>query len=504
MTFQSSDVELRLHVSAEHRARLLGHPALRGALPEGQHEVTTYFDTPDLVLAQAGFSLRVRQSGGIRRQTASAAGGWDGLAQRHTMWEWSIDRDAPDLSLLAGTPVEGMVGQLDGRLEPVFVTDIRRTSYGLSLGRNMEVAAALDEGSITAGITTELVSELELGLTKGAPGPLYRLALDLHAAVPLTILGESKAERGRRMKTGAAEAAHKASGLCLSRGTDVAGAFRRVVEDCLGHLVANQAAAFAGRSEGVHQMRIALRRLRSALVLFDEHLKRRSRKSFDAELQRFGQVLGEVRDWDVFCLETLPAAAEAASGEDWAGLRKAAEAKRQAAYARLRDALAGRSTTELVLALAAESAAEPGTSALVSRSGRRSLLEQAPKMLNRVAHKATKDGRKLKQRSEQELHALRKSLKKLRYSIEFLDGLYDSKQVRAYVHHCKELQEGLGAMNDACVAGDLARRLSGTDRAHLSGSAERLVRWTHQSRNNALPRITEGWGKLKTAAPFWS
>jgi triphosphatase len=504
MTFQPSENEMMLHVPAEHRARLLGHLAPRGALLEGKHEVTTYFDTPDLVLAQAGFSLRVRRSGGLRVQTASAVEGWYGLEQRRSRWEWPIEHDAPDLGLLAGTLVpDGIVGQLNGRLEPVFVTDIRRTAYGLRLGRDIEVAAALDQGSITAGTTTELISELELGLTKGAPGPFYRFVLELHATIPLTILGEGKAERGQRMRTGVAVAAHKSTDMCLSRDADVAGAFRQVAEDCLGHLVANQAAAFAGSFGGVHQMRVALRRLRSALVLFDKHLKRGRRKQLDAGLQRFGRVLGEMRDWDVFCLETLPAATAAKPGEDWAGLRKAAEAERQAAYVQLRDELAGRITTEFMLTLAAESAAEPATSALVNRSGHRSLLEQAPKMLDRVAHKVTKGGRGLKHQSEQDLHELRKSLKKLRYSVDFFGGLYDYKQVRVYVQHCKGLQEELGAMNDASVAVSLTQKLSRTDPARLSGLAEKLLHWTCQSRDGALSQLANGWHEFKGAAPFW-
>jgi triphosphatase len=125
------------------------------------------------------------------------------------------------------------------------------------------------------------VSELEL--RDGMLAPLYRLALDLHATVPLTIGPESKADRGYRLRTGQAPAARKAPDLDLDRDVGVPGAFREIVTAGLGHLLANQPAAAAGDPEGVHQMRVAIRRLRTALVLFGTHLKPHATARFEAE-----------------------------------------------------------------------------------------------------------------------------------------------------------------------------------------------------------------------------
>jgi len=502
------ETELKLIVRPEHRARLLEHPALRAAqvtLPEQRHELTTYFDTADLALEQAGLSLRVRQNGDQRIQTVKAKGSGDGLALRRGEWEWPIEQDVPDLHLLTQTPVDpAVLNGLEGRLEPVFVTNIQRTKCDLRLDKHTTVEAVLDEGHIIAGASSEAVSELELELKEGAPAALYRLARDLHAAVPLTITAESKAGRGRRLKAGTATGVRKASDPRLPSEADVAGAFRQVVEGCLGHLVSNQAAARAAMPEGVHQMRIALRRLRTAFVLFDTHLKSKARQRFDAELQRLGRVLGEARDWDVFCKETVPRASDAAPAESWAALREAAEVERGAAYDRLQDELDGPAVTSLVLALADESEKEPGRSALLRKSARKPLLKQAPKMLSRVARKAIKRGRGLKHRSEHEVHALRKALKKLRYSTEFLGGLYGHDSVKAYVHHCKGLQEGLGAANDASVAANLAETLSKTDPARLRVPAEALARWSHDHRGRARHRSAEGWREFKKATPFWA
>ena len=80
----------------------------------------------------------------------------------------------------------------------------------------------------------------------------------------------------------------------------------------------------------------------------------------------------------------------------------------------------------------------------------------APELLDRVATKVLQRGKRLGRRSDEELHALRKSLKKLRYGVDDLAGLYRPKAVKAYLRGCKELQKLLGSMRtgETLVAGD--------------------------------------------------
>ena len=123
-------------------------------------------------------------------------------------------------------------------------------------------------------------------------------------------------------------------------------------------------------------------------------------------------------------------------------------------------------------------------------------------MLDRLARKAAKRGRHLERLSEKELRALRKSLKKLRYGMDFLGGLYGRKQVKSFVRHCKELQEGLGSLNDAAMAEDLARRLGGGGPARLAMPAETVARWGREHRAEASHHLAGGWKEFKQASPF--
>src|SRR5271163_4814894 len=261
------ETEIKLRAPPDAIDALERHPALACAAAEERREVTTYFDTPKLDLARRHRSLRIRQSGGRRIQTAKAARG-DGVAAQRSEWERPIEADTPDLSLLADTPIGAALrGWAASELRPVFVTDIHRTARLLRVDGETAVEAALDRGTISAAGRSEPVSELELELKQGNPGALYRLAIELTSAAPLTLEPASKAERGLRLGSGERPAPAKAPELSFARDITAVEAFGKIVRSTLGHMVANMLAARIGDPEGVHQLRVAIRRLRAALVL---------------------------------------------------------------------------------------------------------------------------------------------------------------------------------------------------------------------------------------------
>jgi triphosphatase len=504
------EVELKLRLPAAGRAELEQHPVFQSPLataPEKRHEVTTYFDTPELALAGKGISLRVRRRGDRRVQTVKLQGGASAVAVQRGEWERPIKQDKPDLGLLAETPISAIVGDLTrDRLEPVFTTDIRRTVRKVRLDENTTVEAALDVGTITADSASEAVSELELELRDGTLAPLYFLALDLHARVPLTIDPESKAERGYRLRTGQPPAARKAPDVDLDRDGSASEAFREIIAARLGHLLANQPAAVAGDPEGVHQMRVAIRRLRTGFVLFERHLEPHVTERFEAELKRLGQALGEARDWDVFCLDTLPQAMADTREVGWEHLlREAGETERQAAHSRVEEELGRPAFTGLVLSMAAWiEEGGPRPTVLGDKGMRQRVAKLAPALLDRVAAKVVQRGKRLERRSDEELHALRKSLKKLRYSVDDLAGLYRRKPVKAYLRGCKELQKLLGGMNDAAVASKLANELSAGDRAGLAPAVGALARRSERRRDKARNDLSTAWVMFRKAPPFWA
>jgi triphosphatase len=499
------EIELKLGFPRDAAAALQRHPALQppGAAEwELRQEHTVYFDTPTLELAGQGLSLRIRRRGDRRIQTLKSAGDRDGAAASRGEWEWPVDQDHPDLALLADTPFGNVIPALvERRLRPLCETRIDRLARDVRLGGDTVVEVVLDQGQVSAGDRVEEICELELELKQGNPGPVYRLALALLADIPLTIGVESKAARGQRLLTGKVPEAVESVRTTLDRNIRMDAAFRRLMGAEIGHVLANQPAACRLDTEGIHEMRIGIRRLRSLLALFGTCLEPGGVQQFAAALKQFGQVLGAARDWDVFCTQLLP---EAASHKRLARsvlqLTPAAEAARHATHLALQHALLQPSFTALCVGLAAW--IEPGSAPIIGAEALRPLRKLAPEMMDRLARKVAKRGGHRRKRSLEQLHDLRKALKKLHYSAQDVAPLYPEKPAKRFLRACKRLQKTLGDGNDCTMAVRLAEQLRTTS-IDLEPSIHALVRWNGKRRDKVLGRLPETWAYFDDTPGFW-
>lgn len=468
--------------------------AFRGLIPAERHQVTTYFDTTDRRLLKEGMALRLRRGGARTLQTLKTAS--DGSTFGRGEWEAPVEGKVPDLALLRGTPAEPLLPE-GTALRPVFETRVRRLRCDLAPGGDVRIEAVLDLGEIRAGKRREPIREMELELQQGSAIELYRLASEVLLAVPGALLStESKAARGWQLAAKAPRRAEKAGEVTLRPEMTVAEAVRAVIGSCLRQLMANEPLARTGaadgsRMEGVHQMRVAIRRLRAGLRLFGPLLEPHATGRFEGELRRLGQVLGAARDWDVFCEETLPEAGKEEGTAEWiALLRPAAEECRAEAHADMLEELRRPALGALVLGLAgwAEDPAVLGGAAVG-----RPLAEVAPELLEGAARKVRRRGRKIRQRSMEELHGLRKALKRLRYGLEFLSGLCPDKALRRYLQGCKELQEDLGGLNDAVTATAMAEKLVARRGTELAPAMAGLAQWAEARRAAAVARLPADW-----------
>lgn len=316
---------------------------------------------------------------------------------------------------------------------------------------------------------------------------------------------ESKAQRGRRLLTGKTLMAVKSEPPLLNGDGPASEAFRRVIGAALGHLLANQPAAAAGDVEGVHQMRIGIHRLRSALALFGKHLQPCASRHFDAELKRLGQVFGNARDWDVFCIQILPDAEKDEIAKCWLELlRTPAEASRRAAYRELAEELTRPAITALVLGMVAWAEPDDAGSPVAGDDAlNRPIRKLAPVLLDRMARRVAKRGKHPRRRSAEELHDLRKALKKLRYSADYLAALYPSKPVKQHQKASKRLLMLLGTGTDAAMVTRLADRLCAEAQRVLAPAAAALVQWSEKRRDKALRKLPKMWAAFVAAPEFW-
>ena len=441
---------------------------------EAGHELTVWYDTEDGGLAARGMVLGVRRQGGDRVQLLRVPAG-SGPVFRRAEWVWPLNGEAPAPALLTGTPAEAVSG-ID-RLVPVLETELRVLARRLALAGGAVVQAVLATGR--AGDAP--VHALELRLEEGPLVPLFDLAAGLNAAVTVRLDPREPGLHGRAPGVVAAAVPF------LPRQVAAGTGFRALVQARLGDLVANQPAAAARDAEGVHQMRVAIRRLRALLVLFGPMLPEVPTRRFEDELKRLGQVLGAARDWDVFCLETAPAMGAGA-------LLGAAEQARAEAYAALDAEFARPLLTALVLAMAAWAEGGAGLDG--------DLKASAPGLFDRVERVAHKRGRHIARRSEEELHALRKALKRLRYGVESLAGLHAEKPVRRYLKRCRALQELLGQVNDGAVALALAEQL-GAGRPELAEEVVALRRAGAKRGRKAVRAVPQAWERFRAVGAFW-
>ncbi|WP_207476210.1 CYTH and CHAD domain-containing protein [Arenibaculum pallidiluteum] len=507
------EVELKLAVPPAELVRLVRDDGLRdlGAEAPGEARLlTTYYDTGDLALAAAGLALRVRRQG---RSIVQAVKSLDRLGDAAAVavrreWEWQLAKPAPDVSLLVRDGVADLLpaGALE-RIGPIFTTDFRRTSYRIRPDPLTEIEVALDSGEIRAGVAHRPISEIELELKSGRLDALFELALDLQRRVPLRISPESKAEAGFALMAARPPAPSAPALPSLTPIATTAEGFRHVMRHGIGHLLANEGAALTcGDPEAVHQMRIALRRLRTALSLFSAGLVPDEAAHHRDELGWLAGRLGPARSWDVLCDETLAGFASRHGGSDpgFAALQAAAEDSARAAHRKAAEGIRSPRYTTLLLTLGGwiESgrwqAPGPETAALLARP----LREPAALWLGELQRKVGKAGRGLARLDEEERHRLRLRVKRLRYAAELLRGLYPAA-AGPYLDALERLQDRLGGLNDLATARRMVEALAEEADRPARAAARDVCSWIERRMGKRLAALAEDWDSFGSTAPFW-
>ncbi|MFZ4406232.1 MAG: CHAD domain-containing protein [Paracraurococcus sp.] len=408
---------------------------------------------------------------------------------------------------LPGTPAETIKATEtpDGPMVPIAAFSGRRNSIPLATPDG-PVQAVVLAGKLRAVADETPAARLVL---EGAPDAVLALAGRLANDLPLLPPRAALAEEGRALARGETSRARR-------RGPpDLAGA--ATVEDALagatGHLLEVMlhyapACRLGAGPEGVHQMRVGLRRLRSVIKVFRPAAACPPLLEFDAGLKALADRLGPARDWDVFLGGLGAKVAEAMPGDKRiAALLKAAEAKRQAAYAALRTELDGPGFRRLVLAglallvrrpwrLAAEEGAEDRLARLEE-----SLPEFAASLLDKRWHKLCSEGEDIEEHSAEALHEVRLEAKRLRYAAELFAPIWPGKATRRFQRRLSALQEELGIANDTAVARSLVASLGGSVPAWAIGAVEGFA--TARVRD-ARKQALGAWEDLMLAGPSWT
>lgn len=466
--------------------------------------ISTYYDTPELRLRHQAMTLRVREQEGRFIQTVKR-NGIDAL--RRGEWEDQLADDRPDPN--AG---EGGAQLPDGTgedLRPLFATDVTRTTVELAPTPSTRIEAAIDEGEIRAanGDRSAPISEVELELKSGDAAALYDVAMRLLETAPVHIEPRSKSERGYGLGEAAPTAVH-ADAVVLDPTMTVEAALLKIGRRCVAHLLQNEPAALARQPEGVHQMRVALRRLRSAIAAFNDLLPLEDRRWISAELRGLLRILGTARNLDVFAADLLPQAKlRLAHDRGMGDLSAALESSRRIAYDRVRDAVQSKRHAAGMLRLARWFEAGAWGSQSVTRpdTGLAAPIGKlAPRLLDRRWRQLRRRSKGFAGQKPHQRHKLRIAAKKMRYTIELLESLFARRETEGFVKRLKRLQDDLGYNNDVRVAHQIVQDLSEqTPGGAAAEAGARLLEFHEGTVAKGERKLRKRLRRLKQADPFW-
>ena len=526
-----SEQELKLHVPTAHAAaitrELLGHGATRVRLR------ALYFDTPERELARARVALRLRLEGRRWMQTLKTPG-----ADAITRVELNHPRPGPtlDLSVYAGTPVEAVLSGLRGPLAPRYETDVKRLLRNVR-SRQGTVELAFDTGVLRAGALELPICELEFELMSGQPAAIFAVARGWRQRHPLLLDTRSKSERGDALATLAQQletadsdqtrarriagfwAPRGTAGVTLAPGMQPPAAMAAVAAECIEQIARNAAALAevdtlgvhsVGNSEHVHQLRVGMRRLRSAWRLFEGWIDPPPAALVEGMRAHFA-AFGANRDKDVLEETVAPMLLKAGmpvipsqphGGEHDNSQAIAASRSFQGWLVDLLEwSLNVRPPAPVpAAAVVAEAAVVPAVQAEAKTTPPQS--RRLDRLLSRRLHrwhaKVLEQGLRFGELPLEERHALRKRGKRLRYSLAFAESLLPKARLQNYRKQLSLVQDILGEINDLAVARDYYR-----EQCETHPQAWFALGWIEARLDTLTARAQQAFNDLAHTRPFW-
>ena len=294
-----------------------------------------YFDTPNQELAKKGIALRIRFEDSQWVQTLKTAG--DGVAKRveiNTVLSLTGTPDTldvsslvPDISLITEPTVVAELtnimplDELAQALTVQYFTDVQRTSRQIKKN-NSRIEIAYDIGKVgigrlnsqkpanNHGLTQSDIHEIEFELLEGDPSDLIEVAKTWCKKYKLYLSTVTKAQRGSLLlanKQFAEPVKADLAVLQLHKGISQFAFLQAVVNNCLVQILPNASAIAEGSPDGnlVHQLRVGIRRLRTALKHF-KFAQDYIDPNWLMVLKQTFSLLGEYRDKEILQIKTQP------------------------------------------------------------------------------------------------------------------------------------------------------------------------------------------------------
>ncbi len=509
------ETELKLRVSSEQFARLRRHALLKAhspTRPVTRRLYNIYYDTPKLDLHQSGMALRLRRVGQQWLQTLKGGGSVKAGLHQRSEWEVQVRGAALDFSGLAAEWDVHLPASWRKRLRPAFVTDFSRTSRML-LWQGAQIELCMDQGMISTEQRSTQLCELELELKSGEPQQLFALAQALLDIVPFELEAVSKAEQGYRLLSGYLAHPVKSVAPVLAETDTLAEVLKTQIWSCLQHFQDNLSGAM-GRgavdsddAEYLHQMRVALRRLRVVLRMAEKFRADENLAALNRDISALFVTLGRIREWDVFIAKTIqPMCTQIKGHSGLQDLLAVSLRQRSVCHAVLHDALQARELQRLLLRFAVWMHGDYWlhTEWHQAAENRREAQNFASLRLRKLAKQLARSAHHLNSVDPLQLHGLRILAKKLRYSAEIFLHLYGRRKTKPFLAALGGVQDVLGQVNDDVAAQRLLDRLA--EDPSLAAHQEAIVLsrgWITHDLSGQLAVLHKSMQYFNKQAVFW-
>jgi len=420
----------------------------------------TYLDTPSQDLMAAGYACRRRRSGDKSAINLKSLGVNDGTIHRREELAVAIDESAmAEPARWPVSPARDAVQSISGaesrgadqKLVPLFeLTQERRIRHILDERQEAIAELSLDAVACSGGGRQQTFTELEIELLE--PGNEAQLA---HIVAALTEFPgvvpqpTSKFERGLAM-------AHRTSGvggaLALGniRADDTVGeATRKLLRPLFLRMQLHESGTYLGDPEELHDMRVMIRRMRTAFRMAKPYLDLTDLAAIRKGLRKTARILGAVRDMDVFRQKTEAYLAKSGVDRDeLAPLIRVWDVE----YARRRNEMLNYLNSKQYGRFKQALWARLDTH-LPDRAVAASVRETVPAIVDQQLETLLAQGELIERPGAplSAYHQLRIDVKHLRYTLRFFRDVL-VPEVKGALKMLEALQDTFGDLQDAAVA----------------------------------------------------
>lgn len=468
---------------------------------------SVYYDTPCGALAKEGMALRLREKSEkciqtVKRDTAAGA-----------VVREEFETEIENAGVFPQPTGDADIDELlcARRAEFVEIADVRVDRWvqpARFAGSEFEIAIDLGvarASGVDGGVGGEApIAEMEIEYKSGEMSDLFAFGRLIVDNAPLRLTARSKLETARAIGAGALYTIGKLKKPVIDGEAPAVEALQAMLAAVAVRIINVQGPLLDIRAQrGVHQMRVALRRLRAVERTFRRAVDTDALYALTRRARSTAHALGAARDLDVFLDETLPDIFARYQTPPGAGAMRAnAEAMRAAAWADAHAIIANKSFTHFAIDLLEAGVLAPWRKD-ATEWGEGPLYAFAPQALDKALKRARKAEAAMDRSEMAARHPLRIALKKLRYSAQMLGALFPRHQRKPYMAAVSRLQDALGTVNDAVVAQELAEKTGAGGGPEAMRAAGFVAGYKAAEAEAAAIEIDRAWEIFDKTTPFW-